>query len=225
VHILVVEDSPAIARFLQRGLGEEGHKVTVAADLAGGRAQLADRQPDVLIVDRMLPDGDGLDLVRELRRRGSALPALCLTARDRVEERVEGLRSGADDYLIKPFSFEELLARIDAITRRSGGGELLRVGPIEIDVAGHRVRRDGQPVELTAREFDLLVALARQPGRVISRMRLLDQVWQMQVDPGTNRVDVYVGYLRKKLGNDVVQTVRGVGYVIDPERLSDRTSG
>ncbi|RME24452.1 MAG: DNA-binding response regulator [Deltaproteobacteria bacterium] len=225
MHILVVEDSPAIARFLQRGLSEEGHRVVVATDLESARDHLATREPQVIIVDRMLPDGDGLDLVRELRRRGRSVPAICLTARERVDERVEGLRSGADDYLVKPFSFEELLARIEAVARRAGRGEMLRVGPIEIDIARHRVSRSGRVVELTAREFDLLVALARHPGRVLSRTRLLDQVWQMQVDPGTNRVDVYVGYLRKKLGSDVIRTVRGVGYVMDPEQFSDRTSG
>lgn len=223
MHILVVEDSPAIARFLERGLSEEGHRVVVATDLESARGHLARLEPQIIIVDRMLPDGDGLDLIRELRRRGRSVPAICLTARERVEERVEGLRSGADDYLAKPFSFEELLARIEAVTRRAGWGEMLRVGPIEIDIARHRVSRSGRVVELTAREFDLLVALARHPGRVLSRTRLLDQVWKMQVDPGTNRVDVYVGYLRKKLGSDVIRTVRGVGYMMDPDQFSDQT--
>ncbi len=214
MRVLLVEDAPGIRRFLVRGLSEEGHRVIEAEDLASAERLLAREPPDLIIVDRMLPDGDGLDLVRRLRRDGSRVPSICLTARDRLEERVEGLRSGADDYLVKPFAFEELLARIEAVVRRVGTGDVLEVGPLRIDLAAHTVEVDGRPVELTAREFDLLVALAREPGRVWSRTRLLDQVWGIQFDPGTNRVDVYVGYLRKKLGAGLIHTVRGVGYVL-----------
>ena len=223
MHILLLEDTPGIQRFLVKGLGEEGHRVTAVADLQAARAALLDTDFDALVVDRMLPDGDGLDIVRELRRAGSRVPCLCLTARDRVDERVEGLRSGADDYLVKPFAFEELVARLEAMTRRTGVGEQLQLGDVHVDLAARRVSRDGEAVPLTQREFDLLVALVRSAGRVVSRTRLLEQVWDMSFDPGTNRVDVYVGYLRRKLGGDLIETVRGIGYIIPSERLSGRT--
>ncbi len=220
MRILVVEDERKIAGFLQRGLSEEGHRVTVAGDLAEARAHLRDGW-DLLLVDRMLPDGDGLGLVRELRSEGDATPVICLTARDRVDERVEGLTRGADDYLVKPFAFEELLARIGAVTRRGGAQERLQVADLVVDVASRRVFRGEAEIKLTAREFDLLRYLAERAGRVISRTRLLEAVWDTQHDPGTNVVDVYVSYLRAKIDKDfappLLHTVRGVGYVLEAE--------
>ncbi len=216
MHLLLIEDAPGIRSFLVTGLTEEGFQVSTASDLEQARQHLRADSFDLLIIDRMLPDGDGLDLIRELRRRNNPTPVLCLTARDQVNERVEGLRCGADDYLIKPFAFDELLARILAITRRGSVGEFFEVGQLRIDVLGHRVTQDGRPVELTQREFALLLALIRSAGRVVSRARLLEQVWDMQFDPGTNRVDVYVRYLRRKLGDQLIKTVRGVGYMIAP---------
>lgn len=217
--MLVVEDERKIAGFLQRGLEDEGHRVEVAGDLANARERLAAGPWDLLLVDRMLPDGDGLDLVRALRRRRDGLPVICLTARDRVEERVAGLQGGADDYLVKPFSFDELLARIEAVRRRSRGPEQLEVADLRIDVPARRVSRAGTEVRLTAREFDLLRYLAEHRGRVIGRTRLLEAVWGTTHDPGTNTVDVYVSYLRAKVdkGFDppLLHTVRGVGYVLD----------
>ncbi len=222
MRILLVEDEPRIAGFAARGLREEGHQVTLAADLAAARAALAADEFDLLVVDRMLPDGDGLDLVRELRRHGERLPAICVTARDRVEERVEGLYGGADDYLVKPFAFDELLARIAAVTRRAGAAERLTVGDLEIDLAAHRVHRGGREIRLTAKEFALLRCLAENAGRVMSRTRLLERVWDVSHDPGTNVVDVQISYLRAKVdqGFDrpLIHTVRGVGYVLEDAR-------
>lgn len=220
MHILLVEDERRISGFTARGLREEGHQVDVAEDLASARSALAGATYDLLLVDRMLPDGDGLALVRDLRRDGVQTPAICLTARDRLEERVEGLYGGADDYLVKPYAFDELLARITAVARRAapGVGPLV-VGDLEIDVPAHRVRRAGREIRLTAQEFKLLVHLAEHRGRVQSRTRLLEAVWDVHHDPGTNVVDVYVGYLRGKIdkGFDrpLIHTVRGVGYVLE----------
>lgn len=219
MRILVIEDEPRIAAFLERGLAEEGHIVVLAGDLAAAREQISLAAPDLMLVDRMLPDGDGLSLVRERRRLGDTTPAICLTARDRLEERVEGLHGGADDYLIKPFAFDELLARIAAVCRRSGVGEdQIVVGELVIDLAAHRVERAGQVIALTAQEFSLLRYLAENPGRVLSRTRLLEHVWGVRHDPGTNVVDVYVSYLRQKIDkgfeHQMLHTIRGVGYVL-----------
>jgi len=217
--VLVVEDEKKIAGFLQRGLEEEGHRVTVAGDVAGGRLALESGDYDLVLVDRMLPDGDGLDLVRALRRRKDLTPAICLTARDRVEERVAGLQGGADDYLVKPFAFDELLARMDAVTRRVRGADVLEVGDLRIDVGARRVTRAGADIRLTAREFDLLRYLAEHKGRVLGRTRLLEAVWETTHDPGTNTVDVYISYLRSKVdkgfGRPLLHTIRGVGYVLE----------
>lgn len=222
MKILVVEDERKIGKFLERGLGEEGHRVTLVGDLRGAREALSAGPHDLWILDRMLPDGDGLSLVRERRKAGDATPALCLTARDRVEERVEALNAGADDYLVKPFAYEELLARINAVTRRHGRADVLRVADLVVDPVGRRATRgDGVEIRLTAREFDLLRYLAERPGRVVSRTQLLDAVWDTQHDPQTNVVDVYVSYLRAKIDKDfspaLLHTVRGVGYVLESE--------
>ncbi len=218
MRVIVVEDERKIAGFLQRGLEEEGHRVQVAADLAEGRAALEAGGCDLLLVDRMLPDGDGLELVRQLRRRRDDARVICLTARDRVEERVLGLQAGADDYLVKPFAFEELVARIEAVCRR-GGGDTVAVGDLRIDTAARRVSRAGREIRLTTREFDLLRYLASYPGRVLSRTRLLEAVWDTTHDPGTNTVEVYVSYLRQKVDRGferpLIHTVRGAGYTLE----------
>ncbi len=219
MRILVVEDEPKIASFLSRGLTGEGHRVDLVTDLEAARLAVRVESYDLLLVDRMLPDGDGLTVVRELRREGKRTPAICLTARDRVEERVEGLRGGADDYLVKPFEFDELLARIAAVTRRAPSAERLEVADLAIDVAAHRVSRAGREIPLTAQEFALLRYLAEHRGHVLSRTRILDAVWGTTHDPRTNVVDVYVSYLRAKIdkGFDypLLHTVRGAGYVLE----------
>jgi DNA-binding response OmpR family regulator len=223
MRILLLEDEPKIAGFVSRGLREEGHLVETVGDLAAARRALGDNTFDLLLLDRMLPDGDGLSLVRELRRQGVRVPAICITARDRIDERVEGLYGGADDYLVKPFAFDELLARIAAVSRRAGqGGARLEVADLVVDVERHHVTRAGRDIALTAQEFALLRYLAENAGRVLTRTRLLEHVWNVHHDPGTNVVDVYVGYLRRKIdkgfGRPLLHTLRGVGYV-----LEDRT--
>ena len=219
MRILIIEDDRKIGGFLSRGLQDEGHQVDLAVDLQQARRAMAEVEPDLLLVDRMLPDGDGLSLVRELRRSGNRTPAICLTARDRVEERVEGLYGGADDYLVKPFAFDELLARIAAVTRRGPGTERIEVGDLVIDVPAHRVWRGEAELRLTGKEFELLRYLAEHSGRVMSRTRLLEAVWDTTHDPGTNAVDVYISYLRAKVdrgfARPLLHTVRGVGYVLE----------
>jgi len=223
MRILVIEDERSIADLLYRGLSEEGHTVRTAETLTAGRRALRDEEApvDLLVVDRMLPDGDGLDLVRQLRRDGDERPALVLTARDRVDERVEGLYGGADDYMTKPFSFDELLARIAAIQRRLGGATAPRieVGDLVLDLEALRVWRGEEEVALTAQEFRLLRYLAEHAGKVVSRTRLLEGAWDMHHDPGTNIVDVYISYLRAKVDkgheHPLIHTVRGRGYVLE----------
>lgn len=219
MHILVIEDEPKIAGFLTRGLTEEGHRVSVAHDVAEARRTLGVLEFDLLLVDRMLPDGDGLDVVRDLRRKHITTPAICLTARDRVEERVAGLYGGADDYLVKPFSFDELLARIAAVVRRGPTVDVLEVGDLKIEPSTRRVYRGDDEIRLTVREFDLLRYLAEQRGNVVSRTRLLEAVWDTTHDPGTNTVDVYISYLRAKIDkgheSSLIHTIRGVGYALE----------
>lgn len=220
MKILAVDDATGIASLLRRGLTEEGHQVRVVGDLASAREAVLTDDPELIVLDRMLPDGDGLDLVRELRRRGDRRPVIVLTARDRVEERVEGLHGGADDYLVKPFSFEELVARITAVGRRTGTTDSrLVVGDLVLDTEALRVWRDGEEILLTPQELRLLRYLAEHAGKVCTRARLLEHVWDLQRDPGTNVVDVYVSYLRAKLdrgrGRPLLHTVRGHGYVLE----------
>ena len=220
MRILIVEDERKIAQFLARGLEDEGHRVATAGDLASAKQQLA-TEWDLWIVDRMLPDGDGLSLIRDRRRAGDKTPAICLTARDRVEERVEALYGGADDYVLKPFAFDELLARIAAVTRRGAGRERIEIADLVVDLPARRVWRGDTEIKLTVREFDLLRYLAEHPGRVLSRTRLLEAVWDTTHDPQTNVVDVYVSYLRAKIDKGfepaLIHTVRGVGYVLEAE--------
>ena len=224
MQILVIEDDPQIASLLQRGLAEEGHSVVPASTLRQARSVLSAYDIEALVVDRTLPDGDGLDLVRELRRAKDHRPALMLTARDQVDERVEGLYGGADDYLTKPFVFDELLARLAAVTRRVHSVQTGRItiGDLVVDTEALRTWRGDEEIALTAQEFRLLRHLAEHSGRVQTRTRLLEAVWGLQHDPGSNVVDVYVSYLRSKLdrGQDspLLHTVRGVGYVLEDRR-------
>ena len=219
MRILVVEDEPRIANLLARGLGEEGHAVRLAGSLADARSVEGD-DAELLIVDRMLPDGDGLDLVRDLRRSGDSRPVIVLTARDRVDERVEGLYGGADDYVTKPFVFDELLARIAAVSRRLGAATgRIEVGDLVVDTEALRVWRGEDELRLTAQEFRLLRYLAEHRGKVLSRTRLLESVWDVHHDPGTNIVEVYISYLRSKVdkgrASKLLHTVRGLGYVLE----------
>jgi DNA-binding response OmpR family regulator len=221
MQLLVVEDEPALQSLIARALTEEGHRVRAAGIIADARVMLALEPFDLLIVDRNLPDGDGLAWIREIRARGDLRPTIVLTARDSVRDRVDGLYAGADDYLGKPFSIEELAARIAALGRRTGGlgGGRIEVGPLTVDTQALRAWRSGQELALTAQEFRLLRYMAEHKGRVLTRSRLLEAVWDLHDDPASNVVDVYVGYLRHKLdrGHEraLLHTVRGMGYVLE----------
>lgn len=220
MHILLIEDDPRIASFVQRGLTEEGHQVDVVRTLDAAHLSLSLRPPDLLVVDRGLPDGDGIEVIEALRKRGDGIPAILLTARDAVSDRVAGLRAGADDYLVKPFAFDELLARIAAVSRRtSDTTRATAVGPLRVDLDALRAYVDDTELQLTAQEFKLLRYFVEHQGRVLSRTRLLDGVWDMTHDPGSNVVDVYVSYLRQKLSEAgaaaLIHTVRGRGWVLE----------
>lgn len=223
MRILVVEDEPGIANFVRQGLTEAGHAVDLAGDgrTALDYALVADY--DVYVLDIMLPGMDGLDLLRDLRRRGHKTPALMLTARDTVDHRVEGLDAGADDYLVKPFAFPELLARVRALLRRPPlqTGTVLRVGDLQMDTSRWEVRRDGHLVDLSPREYAVLEYLMRHPNQVLTRTQIGEHVWNFDFYHESNVVDVYIGYLRRKLdrgnGLPLIHTVRGVGYRISAE--------
>ena len=224
MRILIVEDNPRILAFLAKGLREEGYIVETAADGDSAFDKARSQGFDAAVVDVMIPGRSGFDLVRDLRAGGVALPVLMLTARDRTEDKVEGLDAGADDYLTKPFDFSELTARLRALLRRrvAGAPAVLRVGDLEMDPATREVRRGSSSVELTPREFSLLEYLLRNADRPLSRATLMEHVWGIRFDPGTNIVDVCVNALRNKLGRDpeLIHTVRGVGYAIrTPERV------
>src|SRR5687768_13854704 len=201
MRILIVEDSPRILGFLRKGLSEEGYVVQTADRGDTGLELALSEEFDAAVVDVMLPGRTGLELVRELRREGIRLPILLLTARDRTEEKIEGLDAGADDYLTKPFDFTELTARLRALLRRStgGGAPVLRVGEVELDPATRMVRRGGEPVQLTPKEYSLLEYLMRNANRPLSRATIMEHVWGIRFDPGTNVVDVFINSLRNKL--------------------------
>jgi DNA-binding response OmpR family regulator len=214
VNLLVVEDEERIASFLAKGLRAHGYSVEWVS--SGREALRRVTRPDIslVILDLGLPDLDGLAVLAGLRERGSTVPVLVLSARARVDDRVKGLDLGADDYLAKPFAFEELLARVRANLRpwAAVSPSVLRFGGIYVDVLRREATVDGRPVSLSAREFSLLRAFVGHPRQVLSRQQLLSMAWGMNFDPGTNLVDVYVGYLRRKLGGPVIETVRGAGY-------------
>jgi DNA-binding response OmpR family regulator len=215
-HILLIEDEDRIASFLVKGLKAAGYTVSRAVGGAEGLALAAAGGIDLAILDLGLPDMDGLTALRRLREAGHRLPVIILTARSSVIDTVEGLEGGADDYMAKPVRFAELLARVKlrlrAPGRAEGAGEQLAAGDVRLDLAERRAFKAEREVALSAREFALAEAMLRHPGRVYSREQLLSLVWGYDHDPGSNVVDVYVGYLRKKLGSSVVETVRGVGF-------------
>jgi two-component system OmpR family response regulator len=220
VRLLVVEDDVKLASALARGLRGEGYAVDVCGDGEAALVQAAVYDYDGMLLDVMLPGRDGLDVCRELRARGCWAPILALTARTRVGDRVSGLDAGADDYLPKPFDFDELLARLRALVRRAPAERpvQLQLGALTVDPATHQVRLDGDPLVLTAREFAVLEYLARHAGEAVSRTRLLDHVWDANFAGSTNVVDQYVGALRRKLrgtGAPSIRTLRGVGFRLE----------
>ncbi|HHY47311.1 MAG TPA: response regulator transcription factor [Firmicutes bacterium] len=224
MRILVVEDEPKIASFIKRGLEEEGYAVDVAGDGESALDYAESAQYDLLILDIMLPKRDGISVCQELRMRGLKTPILMLTARDTVDDRVEGLDAGADDYLVKPFAFKELLARIRALLRRPREvtPTRLKVGDLILDTATQRAERGGRVIDLTLREYALLELLMRHKGQVLSRTQIAEHVWNFDFYSESNIVDVYIRYLRLKVDADfepkLIQTVRGVGYKIGEAR-------
>lgn len=223
VRILVIEDEPKLARALQKGLGEEQYAVDVALDGEEGLYRARCQPYDLILLDWMVPVLSGLEVLRILRAEGQDVPVIIITAKDAVADRVRGLDSGADDYLTKPFSFEELLARTRALLRRassSSSPQTLRVHDLELDLITHAAKRGDKPIELSSKEYALLEYLMRNPNRVLSRTVLSEHVWG-EFDTLTNVIDVYVHHLREKIdkGHDVklIHTVRGAGYVLKHE--------
>ena len=211
---------------LRRNLAYEGFAVDVASDGRAALQQVRDRQPDAIVLDRMLPGLDGLEVLRRLRAAGDATPILMLTARDAIDDRVAGLETGADDYLVKPFAVRALLARIHALLRRRQGDahEVLRFADLALDTGTRQAERAGQTVELSTTEYELLAYFMRHPNQVLTRDQLMERVWGFDFDGESNVLEVYVGYLRRKLEEGsqprLIQTVRGAGYVLrgDPQR-------
>lgn len=221
-RVLVVEDDRSIARLLELELEHRGLAVRCAHDGPSGLEAAEQFKPTVIVLDIMLPEMDGVGVLKELRRRGNQqAPVLMLTARDAPSDKVHSLDLGADDYVTKPFNIEELLARLRVLVRRVGGEEVLRVADLEVNTATREVRRGERRIDLTAREYELLRFMAQNPRRVLSRDLLLSRVWEQEYGVETNVVDVYVGYLRKKIEEPgrprLIQTVRGAGYALREE--------
>lgn len=223
MRVLVIEDEPGVAQFIEQGLTETGYAVDVAQDGAEGLEYALAAEYDAIILDIMLPKMNGLEMLREIREYGTKTPVLLLTARDGVDDRVKGLDSGADDYLVKPFAFSELLARVRALLRRPPlqADPVLRLDDLEMDTARREVRRAGKIIELSPREFSLLELLLRHPKQVLTRTQIIEHVWNFDFYSETNVVDVYIGYLRRKVDrgfdNHLIHTVRGVGYRLSEE--------
>jgi DNA-binding response OmpR family regulator len=218
MRILAIEDEPAILRLLERGLTAAGHQVLTASSGEDGAMLAMDEAVELVLLDISLPELSGHEVLARIRSRRPALPVLMLTARDELDHKVRALDAGADDYLTKPFAFEELLARIRALTRRAdqSSAAQLEVGDVRLDLLGRRAWRGDRVMELSNREFALLEYLLRHPGQVLSRTQILFGVWEYDADPSSNVVDVYVRYLRRKLGEpSPISTVRGAGYRFD----------
>jgi two-component system response regulator MprA len=221
MQILVVDDEPAVRASLERALRLEGYDIALAADGAEALAALEKDDTDAVVLDVMMPRVDGLEVCRTMRRAGDRTPVLMLTARDAVSDRVAGLDAGADDYVVKPFALDELLARLRALLRRSGvsaGGQALRFGDLELDAVSHQVRRGERLIDLTRTEFALLELFMLHPRQVLTRPVIFDRVWGYDFGPGSNSLEVYISYLRRKTEAEgerrLLHTVRGVGYVL-----------
>ena len=222
MHILLVEDDNETASYLMKGLKESGHVVDRASDGKEGLFMALESNFDALIVDRMLPELDGLTLITKIREKNSDIPIIILSALGEVDERVKGLKYGADDYLAKPFSFSELLARLDAVIRRNqhdNNNSLLELGDLKLDLLSRRVEREGKIIDLQPREYKLLEFLLRRPNQVVTRTMLLEGVWEYHFDPQTNVIDVHISRLRSKIdkpfkGKQMLFTERGAGYAL-----------
>lgn len=221
MKILVVEDDKTISNFVSKGLKEEGHVVSQAGDGRSGLDLASSGDFDFMILDIMLPKMDGIQICRTLRQNGSQLPIIMLTAKDSTEDRIEGLDVGADDYLVKPFAFSELLARMRAVSRRKGGDgqTILEVAGLQVDMVRHKVVYEEKELDLTSREFSLLQHFMKRKGHVLSRTMIIESVWGYDFQAGTNIIDVYINFLRRKLrkltGKDWIRTIRNRGYVFE----------
>jgi two-component system OmpR family response regulator len=226
INVLVVDDEPVLAELVSMALRYEGWDIATAGDGASAIAIAREQPPDVVVLDVMLPDMSGLDVLAELRKQIPGLPLLLLTAKDSVEDRIAGLTAGGDDYVTKPFSIEEVVLRLRALLRRTGvadetGGSQLVVGDLVLDEDSHEVSRAGEPITLTATEFELLRFMMRNAKRVLSKAQILDRVWSYDFGGRSNIVELYVSYLRKKIDTGrepMIHTLRGAGYVLKPAR-------
>ena len=224
MKILVIEDEKKVANFLQKGLKEEQFVVDVAYDGLEGEHLATANDYDLILLDIMLPGKDGIEILKTLRQQQINIPVIMLTAKEMVEDKVEGFNAGCDDYISKPFSFEELLVRIRAVLRRGSGAlsNVLTFADLTLDLITHKVIRDGREIELTAKEYTLLEYLVRNPNRVLTRTMIAEHVWDYNYDSFTNVIDVYINYLRNKVdrgfATKLIHTVRGVGYVLKEEK-------
>ena len=214
MRILLIEDDPALGAAVRDQIAAEGHMPDLAPTLADARDFLATMPYDLILLDLGLPDGRGIDFLRALRAKGSATPVMILTAHDRITERIEGLNAGADDYMVKPFDLAELSARIAAVARRYAGNPnpLITLGTLEIDLAAHAIFGPDGQIDLSQREWIIFEALLQRPGQIVSKSQIEDQIYAFDSEVESNTIEVYVSRLRKKLGKDVVQTLRGMGY-------------
>lgn len=223
MRLLLVEDDDRVASFVRRGLVQEGFSVDLSRDGSDAFHQVLHEPYDVMVLDILIPFMDGFEVLGQIRKRGCQVPVLVLSAKDGVEDRIRGLNEGADDYLVKPFSFDELTARIRALLRRRSDVEqsVVRVGDLEMDLAARKVTRNGERINLTPKEFSLLEYLVRHHGTVVTRTMIAEHVWDQHFDSFTNVIDVYIRYLRAKIDDTfatkLIHTVRGVGYVLSDE--------
>lgn len=214
MRILLVEDTAGLGDAVREQIASDGHAVDWVQRLSHAESAVRTTGYDLILLDLMLPDGQGLDFLKQLRQRGDTTPIIILTARDQISDRIAGLNAGADDYLVKPFDLSELSARIAAVARRYRGNPnpKLRIGHLEVDLSEHSIQRDGEAVELTAREWALFEAFLQKPGALLSKSQLEDRLYAFGDEIESNTIEVYVSRLRKKLGRDAIETVRGMGY-------------
>ena len=219
IRLLLIEDDPQLGRALLQALTDGGYAATWVRNVEDGELHLQTQTYDSLLLDLGLPDGSGLDVLKGMRRRNDRTPVLILTARDGVEDRVRGLDEGADDYLTKPFAIPEMLSRIRALVRRSSGfaSRIWRLGNFSLDIDARKLEMNGEPVELSPREFQVLFLLARNAGRVVSRPQLEEDIYEMGEEPESNAIEVHIFHLRRKLGSQRIRTVRGLGYLLEAQ--------
>ncbi|MBU1295719.1 MAG: response regulator transcription factor [Gammaproteobacteria bacterium] len=217
MRVLLIEDTTGLGEAVRDQIRDDGHAVDWVQSLSFAEASVKATSYNLILLDLMLPDGNGFDFLKSLRKSGDSTPVIILTARDQVSDRIEGLNAGADDYLVKPFDLSELSARVGAVARRYRGdpNPLVKIGHLEIDLCEHRIRANGQAVELTAREWALFEGFVQRPGTLLSRSQLEDRLYQFGAEIESNTIEVYISRLRKKLGRDVIITVRNMGYRLE----------